>query len=74
MERIILELDNAAAQKWRHASMEKKDQISRGIEKLINKALSQSDDDFWDFVERMNKKAADNGLTEEILNDLLNEK
>ncbi|MDB5090638.1 MAG: hypothetical protein JWR09_4632 [Mucilaginibacter sp.] len=35
--------------------------------------ISASEDDFWQFLDRVGKKAEENGLTEEHLNKLLNE-
>lgn len=73
MERIVLEVSEASAKKWRYASIEKKQRIVKSIEQLIDQSLSKNDDDFWRFVDRISQKAADNGLTEEELGKILNE-
>lgn len=73
MDRILLEVNDIAARKWRMAPATKKAKLAESIANLINSSLVKDDDDFWDFVDRISQKAADNGLTEEKLNQLLNE-
>ncbi|SEM65652.1 hypothetical protein SAMN05216436_106124 [bacterium A37T11] len=73
MDRIVLEVDDIAARKWQTAPASKKAKLAESIAHLINSSLKKNDDDFWDFVDRINQKAADNGLTEDKLEQLLNE-
>lgn len=73
MDRILLEVNDIAARKWRMAPAIKKAKLAESIANLINSSLVKDDDDFWDFVDRISQKATDNGLTEEKLNQLLNE-
>lgn len=73
MESIIVEVNEIYAKKWQDASLEKKEQLAKSIEILIDKADTESKDDFWQFVETINQKAAVNGLTEQELNRILNE-
>lgn len=73
MDRILLEVNDIAARKWRMAPAIKKAKLAESIANLINSSLVKNDDDFWDFVDRISQKATDNGLTEEKLNQLLNE-
>ncbi|SFQ09805.1 hypothetical protein SAMN05444277_105133 [Parafilimonas terrae] len=75
MERIVLEVDDAAARKWRKSSTEIKKRLEKSFEKQIE-IVSQIDKEAW-FEELLTKaraEAARNGLTEEILQQLLNEK
>ncbi|HET7115246.1 MAG TPA: hypothetical protein VFI29_02065 [Hanamia sp.] len=74
MERIVLEVDEATAKKWRKASPKIKGQLERNIEKQIE-ILSRGvkEDEFFALLDRISDKAVKNGLTEEILEKLLNE-
>jgi hypothetical protein len=73
MDRIVFEVDDISAKKWRYASKEKRDQLNGTINRILKKAFDKSEDDFWQFLDRVGKKAEENGLTEEHLNKLLNE-
>ena len=74
MERIILEVDSATAQAWRKISPE----LKRSIEELFQirlRTLTKKDQEasFEKLLDEARKEAAENGLTEEILEQLLNE-
>jgi hypothetical protein len=73
MDRIVVEVDDVSAERWRSASDEKKSQLNNTINQLIKKAFDKKEDDFWEFMDIVGKKAESNGLTEEQLNKLLNE-
>jgi hypothetical protein len=73
MDRIVLEVDDTSARKWRYASKEKKDQLNNTINNLLKKAFDKEGDDFWQFMDRVGKKAEEAGLTEDELQKLLNE-
>ena len=73
MDRIVVEVDDVSAEKWRDASKEKKNQLNNTINSILRKAFDQNEDDFWQFLDKIGKKAEANGLTEEQLNKLLNE-
>lgn len=68
MERIVIEVDEKSAKKWRYASSEKKERLAKSIEILIDKTYFEDEDGFWEFVEKISQKAAEKGLTEEELN------
>jgi len=51
----------------------KKERLAKSIELLIDKTYSESEDGFWEFVEKLSQKAKERGLTEEELNKILNE-
>ncbi|RYY06803.1 MAG: hypothetical protein EOP43_05200 [Sphingobacteriaceae bacterium] len=74
MESIIVEVNEVYAKIWQNASSEKKEQLAKSIEILINKSDTESTNEFWQFVETINQKAAANGLTEQELNRILSEK
>jgi hypothetical protein len=73
MDRIVVEVDDAAAKKWRYASEKKRNQLNDTINRIIKNAFEKPEDDFWLFLDKIGKKAEANGLTEEQLNKLLNE-
>ena len=73
MDRVVFEVDDIAAKKWRHASKEKREQLNDTINQILKKALDKDEDDFWQFMDKVGKKAEENGLTEGHLNKLLNE-
>jgi len=74
MERIVITVDNATAKKWRLASEEKRNRISQKIDvKLAKELMQDSKEEFKQFIDRLGKTMEDRGLTEEILQDILNE-
>jgi len=73
MERIIVEVEEIYAKKWQNASLEKKEQLAKSIEILIDKVDTENKDDFWQFVETINQKAVEKDLIEQELNRILNE-
>ena len=73
MERIILEVDSATAQAWRKISPKLKrieELFQIRLQSLTKKAQEAS---FEELLDEARKEAAENGLTEEILEQLLNE-
>jgi hypothetical protein len=75
MERIVLEVDDKIARDWRYASEQKKTEVTATMNKLLTMAFSkQKDDDFILFMKEVQNKAVERGLTEDLLNDILNGK
>jgi len=74
MERIILEVDDQVAKNWRYSSEGKRRQVNNTINKMLQIAFNRKEDtDFIQFIKEVQEKAAERGLTEDILNDILNE-
>jgi hypothetical protein len=74
MDRIILEVDDQVAKNWRYSSEKKRQQVNNTINTLLQAAFKRKEDaDFIQFVKEVQDKAAKRGLTEDILNDILNE-
>ena len=74
MEQIVLEVDGATAKKWQEAPPE----IKKGLEKKIEDILEKVSYEikvarFEALLDKASDEAARNGLTEEILEKLLNE-
>ena len=75
MDRIILEVDDQVAKNWRYSSEKKRQQVSNTINTLLRIAFKRKEDtDFNQFIKEIQDKAAERGLTEDILNDILNER
>ena len=74
MERIVIEVDEATAKKWRNVSPKIKSQLEKSFERQID-IISQSGKEaqFEALLNKVREEAANNGLTEEILQQLLNE-
>lgn len=74
MERIVIEVDDATAKKWRDVSPRIKSQLEKSFEGQIN-ILSQGikEAEFKSLLDKVSDEAAKNGLTEEILQQMLNE-
>ena len=75
MERIVIVVDEATAKKWRKVSTKVKNRLEKSFQKKIE-IVSQSDKEaqFEELLNKAREEAAKNGLTEEILQQLLNEK
>ena len=75
MERIVIEVDEATAKKWRKVSPKVKNRLEKSFQKQIE-IVSQSDKEaqFEELLNKAREEAAKNGLTEEILQQLLNER
>jgi len=73
MDTILVQVDDIAARKWRYASEKRKGELNAAISNLLLKTVDKNDEDFWALIERIGKEAEANGLTEEILNKILNE-
>ncbi len=74
MERIVIEVADATAKKWRDVPQGIKSQLEKSFEGQIN-ILSQGikEAEFKSLLDKVSDEAAKNGLTEEILQQLLNE-
>ena len=74
MQQIVIEVDDATAKKWNESSHKIKGQLEKNIEKQID-ILSQGvkEDEFFALLDKISDEAVKNGLTEEMLEKLLNE-
>lgn len=74
MERIVIEVADATAKKWRDVSPKIKVQLEKSFERQIE-IISQGlkEDEFKSMLDKISDEAVKNGLTEEILQQLLNE-
>jgi len=74
MERIVLELDGSLASAWNRVPVEIKKQFTRDIKARLEEQIRIAEkDEFEKALADIRQQAADNGLTPEILEELLNE-
>ena len=74
MERIVLEVDDQTAKAWRNTSAKLREQIGKNLELVLNDSLTKSKEaNFELLLQEIRIEAAKNGLTEEILAQLLND-
>jgi hypothetical protein len=74
MERIILEVDDQVAKNWRYSSEKKRREVNNTINSMLQIAFEKNKDaDFTQFIKELQEKATERGLTQDILNDILNE-
>ena len=73
MERIVLEVDDATAKKWRLFSQKKKERISQEINLKLAKELADSKEDFIQYLNELRLTMKERGLTEETLEEILND-
>ena len=74
MERIVIEVDDATAKKWQEVSPKIKEQLEKNIERQIEILYrGVQEDEFFTMLDKISDEAVKNGLTEEMLEKLLNE-
>ena len=72
MEQIIIEVEDATAKKWHLSSKKTKDKVSQRITiKLAKELMTESKEEFKQFLDEIGKTMEERGLTKEILNDIL---
>lgn len=74
MERIVIEVPDVTAKKWQTISPKVKTHLEQSFAKQIEDILQKmKEHDFETLLNKAREQAAANGLTEEILQRLLNE-
>ncbi|WP_148038963.1 hypothetical protein [Proteiniphilum sp. X52] len=71
MERIVLEVDSETAKKWRITSQHRKAQLAQEINLKLARDLSNTREEFLQFLDEVGKTMEERGLTEEILQQIL---
>ncbi|HEV7378896.1 MAG TPA: hypothetical protein VGN64_03830 [Dyadobacter sp.] len=74
MDRIVIEVEDSVARKWRDAAPEVKQVVSREVDQLLNVIFEQRDGDIWPFLEELRAKAEQRGFNDDVLAQILNEK
>ena len=73
MEKIVLEVNSITAKKWKDADDKTRKKIVKYIEQAFQKKDDMSREEFWEYLENLRNKTKERGLTEDVLNDILNE-
>ena len=71
MERIVIEVDDDTAKKWRLSSQKRKNKVSQQMNITLAKELADSKEDFLQYLDELRTKMKERGLTEEILEKIL---
>ena len=73
MERIVIEVDDATAKKWRIASAKFKKVISQKFATDVSFIIeTYKNENFFQALDEIGESLAKRGLTEEIVNEILN--
>ncbi|MGN6541878.1 MAG: hypothetical protein ACTHKY_13805 [Ginsengibacter sp.] len=71
MERIVIEVDDETAKKWRLSSQKRRNKVSQQVNITLAKELADSKEDFLQYLDELRGKMKERGLTEEILEKIL---
>ena len=72
MGRIVIEVADVTAKRWRMSSQQLRDKISQRIDiKLAKELMADSKDEFKQFLDEVGATMRERGLTEDILKDIL---
>lgn len=71
MERIVIEVDDATAKKWRLSSQKRRNRVSQQVNITLAKELADSKEDFLQYLDELRNTMKERGLTEEILEEIL---
>ncbi len=72
MDRIVIEVDDEIAKKWRYSSQKRKKRISQEINVKLAKELTDSKEEFILYLDELRTTMQERGLTEETLQEILN--
>ena len=74
MESIVIEVADATAKKWRMSSQQQRDKISQRLNIRLSKELMDNfKEEFTQFLDEVGTILQERGLTENILNNILND-
>lgn len=74
MERIVIEVSPNVARAWRNAPEDKRKMLGNEVSVRIGKALLEgSKEDYLRYIRELQQTMQERGLTEEILDEILNE-
>ena len=71
MERIVIEVDEITGKKWRLSSQKQKEKISQEINIRLAKKLTDSKEEFKQYLDELGETMKQRGLTEDILQEIL---
>ncbi|MBA3285469.1 MAG: hypothetical protein H0U27_10490 [Nitrosopumilus sp.] len=71
MERIVIEVDETIGKKWRLSSQKQREKIAQKINIRLAKELSDSKEEFKQYLDELGATMKERGLTENILQEIL---
>ncbi len=71
MERIVIEVDDDTAKKWRLSSQKRRNRVTQQVNITLAKELADSKEDFLQYLDELRSTMKERGLTEEILQKIL---
>ncbi len=71
MERIVIEVDEDVARKWRSSSQKQKDKVAQQVNVILAKELADTKEEFLQYLNELRNTMKERGLTEEILEEIL---
>jgi hypothetical protein len=72
MDRIVIDVDPATANKWFSASAKLRNEIARYMNDQIAAIIDKKEDaDIFQFLTELRQEMKQKGLTEEVLNEIL---
>jgi hypothetical protein len=73
MERIVIEVDDDVAKRWGISSQKRKNRVSQQGNIILAKELADSKEEFLQYLSELRGTMRERGLTEEILEEILND-
>jgi hypothetical protein len=70
MERIVIEVNDVIARKWKYVQQQNKQKVTKVFEKSVAQEF-KNQDNHWLMLEEIRKQAEEKGFTDEILNEIL---
>ncbi len=73
MEKITIEVSESVANAWNALEEKKKKEINELVSRIISQSERTKNVDYWENLRDIRRNANERGLTEDILNQILNE-
>ncbi|MCF2504380.1 hypothetical protein L0663_13390 [Dyadobacter sp. CY107] len=74
MDRIVIEVEDGIARKWRNTDPKFRQEISQKLDQVLSVIFEKKTEDIWPFLENLRIKSEERGFNDDILEQILNEK
>ena len=74
MDRIVIEVRDDLARRWRNTDPQAKQKIAQEVDQFLSSIFEEKKNEFWPFLEQVRLEAESKGFNDEVLKDILNEK
>ncbi|MCF0042847.1 hypothetical protein [Dyadobacter fanqingshengii] len=74
MDRIVIEVEDGIARKWRNTDPKFRQEISQKLDQVLSVIFEKKTEDIWPFLENLRIKSEGRGFNDDILEQILNEK